>query len=289
MRLVLLGDLHFYQLGVWPWQLLSKRLLGQCNLWLNRRRHFRPELWPKLRDRIVDLAPDGILCSGDLTTTALRGEFRQARAALDELVDALPLPRGLHMVPGNHDRYTFSSKREHQFEKAFGEWTARAWPVSWPLGEEVEVIGLDPTRPNLFNASGALGKAQRDALRRTLAEVPTTSTVLVLCHYPIGTPPDQPEEAVGHGLEDAAALKEVLVEADRKLIYLHGHIHQPWVWGLQGSQVITVNAGAPMLTGSRFPEGQGLVELRLEGAAIHIVRHQLGGDGVWGTREESVE
>lgn len=99
MRLLLLGDLHFFQLGVWPYQLLSKRLLGQTNLWFNRRRHFRLSLWPAIRDRVRALAPDGLLCSGDFTTTALPGEFRQAAAHWRELIEDLSYPPGRMWSP----------------------------------------------------------------------------------------------------------------------------------------------------------------------------------------------
>ncbi len=288
MRLVLLGDLHFYQLGVWPWQLLSKRLLGQMNLWLNRRRHFRPALWPSVAARVVELAPDGLLGSGDFTTTALLGEFHEARARWNDLVGQLTLPAGAHVVPGNHDRYCFSSARKRLFEWAFEPWTAGTWPAVWRLSDAVYVVGLDPTRPNVWNASGALGGEQLNALGAALAEIPAAATVFVLCHYPIGTPPELPEEAAGHGLEDAGELTEVLAASDRPLMYLHGHIHWPWVWRPPGAPRVTVvNAGAPMLTGRRYPQGQGFVELTVGEEGVSICRHLMDAEGEWRRSDES--
>ena len=253
MRLILLGDLHFFQLGVWPWQLLSKRLLGQANLWINRRRHFRPSLWPTLCARIEALQPDGLLGSGDFTTTALQGEFRQASREWRGLVKRLDLPDGEHVVPGNHDRYCFASKRQALFEKAFGAWTSQEWPATWSLGGGTHVIGLDPTRPNFFNASGALGEAQLEKLRHALGAIPDTGVLIVLCHYPIGTPPELPEEAPGHGLQDARELTEVLAASGRPILYIHGHIHWPWRWvPPEAPNVTTINAGAPMLARGRL-------------------------------------
>ena len=272
MRIVVLGDLHFYQLAVWPWQLFSKRLLGQFNLWLNRRRHFKPALWPAVRDQVFVRAPDALLCSGDFTTTALPGEFESARAAWAELVEKLDPSLGAFVVPGNHDRYTFTSARNRLFEEAFGKWTSQEWPARWMLGHQTHLIGLDPTRPNPFNASGKLGDAQLSNLETCLKETPTGHRILILCHYPIGTPEELPDEAPGHGLQDTDALLKVLAESGLEITYIHGHIHWPWKWTPPTAPNVTVlNAGAPMLTSSRYPQGQGFLEIDLPESIEEIV------------------
>ncbi len=282
MRLLLLGDLHFFQLGVWPYQLLSKRLLGQTNLWFNRRRHFRLSLWPAIRDRVRALAPDGLLCSGDFTTTALPGEFRQAAAHWRELIEDLSLPAGAHVVPGNHDRYSYSSKRRQLFERAFAPWTRDRWPALWHLSPEVDLIGLDATRPNRFNASGCLGVLQRAQLVSLMNEIPPDRRLIILCHYPIGTPPGFPREASGHGLVDRAELVELLAKSEREIHYLHGHIHQPWAWKPpEAPRVLAVNAGAPLLTGPHYPMGQGFAELEIQSTGVDLVRHVMSADGEW--------
>ncbi len=102
MRLLLIGDIHAYRLYVSPWHLLGKALLGQTNLWLYRRRKFDLSLLPAVVARAVDLRPDLVLLSGDLTTTAYPGEFADVAAALRPLLAAVPTVA----VPGNHDRYT---------------------------------------------------------------------------------------------------------------------------------------------------------------------------------------
>lgn len=282
MRLVVLGDLHFFQLGVWPWQLFSKRLLGQCNLWFHRRRHFQPSLWPRIAARVEELAPDVLLGSGDFTTTASPGEFAQAREAWEGLVRTAAPRLGAYVVPGNHDRYTYQAHRRRLFEDALAPWTATSWPARWSLGEGVTVLGLDPTRPNPFNASGVLGEQQRDCLAKALATLPQSECVLVLCHYPIGTPPDLPEEAEGHGLQDKEALTRVLAESGRAIVYLHGHIHWPWRWvPPNAAKVVTVNVGAPMLTSATFPLGQGIAELVIKDGGVRVHRHVMDVDGRW--------
>ncbi len=286
MRLVLLGDLHFFQLAVWPWQLLSKRLLGQTNLWFNRRRHFRLALWPAIRDRVASVNADALLCSGDLTTTALRGEYQKAHAALAPLLDS-DIPT--LMVPGNHDRYTYTAARKRYFEEWFRDWSFDAWPGRRTLGE-AEVMALDPTRPNPFNASGYLGNEQRERLHNALQELPDGRTVIVLCHYPIGVPHPHRPEAPGHGLQDTEALLSCLRESARPIIYVHGHVHQPWVWRpAHAPNVLAINAGAPMLTSPTFPQGQGFAELLIENSDDLIVRrHLLHNDGSWQTQDDAL-
>ena len=283
MRIVVLGDLHFYQLAIWPWQLFSKRLLGQANLWLNRRRHFKPSLWPSVRDQVLARAPDALLCSGDFTTTALPREFRTARTAWADLVETLGPSLGSFVVPGNHDRYTYASARKRLFEGAFEPWTSQEkWPARWMLGDQTQLIGLDPTRPNRFNASGKLGDAQLSKLRVCLDEVPAGHRILILCHYPIGTPEELPDEAPGHGLQDSEALIDTLAESERAITYLHGHIHWPWKWTPPNAPNVTaLNAGAPMLTGSQYPQGQGFLEIEIpdDDGEIRYSRQVLDGEG----------
>ena len=75
-----------------------------AELLTGRARKFRLERLAEVVERAVSLRPDHVLITGDLTTTALRSEFEQAREALE------PLARrpGLRatVIPGNHDRYT---------------------------------------------------------------------------------------------------------------------------------------------------------------------------------------
>lgn len=114
MRIVLLGDIHHYRLMVPPWQLLGKRLLGQANLWLNRRHSFDPSLLNPVIDRIADVAPDLILLSGDLTTTALRTEFADIAEQLAPLTDRFQtviVPGNRHTKPADHQWITRSLPR----------------------------------------------------------------------------------------------------------------------------------------------------------------------------------
>ena len=233
---------------------------------------------------MIARSPDAILCSGDFTTTALPGEFRTARNAWASLVESAEPSLGSFVVPGNHDRYTYTSARKRLFEHAFEPWTSQEWPARWMLGSKTHVIGLDPTRPNRLNASGKLGATQLAKLRSCLSEIPAERRILILCHYPIGTPDELPDEAPDHGLEDTSELLNVLAETERPLTYLHGHIHWPWKWTPPSAPKVTaINAGAPMLISSRYPKGQGFLELEIpeDGTEITCNRQEPDGNGGW--------
>ncbi|MHC4994450.1 MAG: metallophosphoesterase family protein [Planctomycetota bacterium] len=253
MKIVLLGDVHVHHLWPRPWQMLSKRVLGVTNLWLNRRRHFNLDLLDPLIERLGSVAPDMILGSGDLTTTALPPEFRTARERFD------PLFRSARtiLVPGNHDRYTFTSKRNRDFETAFAPYTTTDWPLVQRVGERLVVIGLDPTRPNFITDRGRLPDDQLRELRIAIEQLDTDDRLIVLCHYTLGTPPGSPPEAERHAMINAEAVVDVLAGAP-EVLYLHGHVHRPWCWRHEGApNVVAINAGAPLHRSRDWPEGQG--------------------------------
>jgi 3',5'-cyclic AMP phosphodiesterase CpdA len=282
-RLVLLGDIHVYRLMLAPWHLASKRVLGQLNLWLNRRVRLRRDLLGTLVDRVNALQPGAILGSGDLTTTALPGEFEMIRTALAPLLERYPT----FLVPGNHDRYTFSSARTRRFEANFEQWTSSSWPHARRLCDGVDLLGLDPTRPTLLHAHGELGKAQRDAAVKLIDNLPEPPRPLVvLCHYPIGEPAGERPESPHHGLRDARALVELL-PSDRPVLYVHGHVHRPWCYRRADKpNILAINTGAPLMTAPRWPVGQGFWQVDVDPAAEEpwrLTHHVMHSNGRWMT------
>ncbi len=90
----------------WPgtWRaLFDKRVFGCLNHLLRRRRRFRPSRLERAAARISSLAPDWVICTGDLTTTGTPAEFAAACRALKPFRAAAL--RGFLYVPGNHDCY----------------------------------------------------------------------------------------------------------------------------------------------------------------------------------------
>ena len=281
-RIVLLGDLHLYRLGLWPWDLISKRILGQMNLLLNRRTRFDMQLVEPMVERIAAMNPHMLLCSGDLTMTALRREFEMARRMLDPLLSRFPS----FIVPGNHDRYTFTAARQGRFEEFFRPHSAGLCPHVRPVAEGVLVVGLDAVRPNIVTDRGELGAAQLKALASWLDTLGRDERLIVLCHYTLGTPPGDKPERRTHAMIDADALVDVLARSGLRTLYVHGHVHRPWCWRLKRApNVVAVNAGTPIMTSRRYPHGQGFWSIDISDAAgddgWELTRHRLTAPNHW--------
>jgi len=268
--------------AVAPWHLLSKRILGQTNLVLNRRNRFNLALVDRLVSRIESVDPDQIICPGDLTTTALHAEFRMARRAFGDLMEKYPT----FITPGNHDRYTFTAARLRRFEHYFNEQSATRWPHHRKLSDQLHLIGIDGTRPNLLLDRGEMGRQQLGDLKAMLADLPRESHVLMVTHYTVGVPELHGEEGWSHRLIDEKALVNALRESERRVLLVHGHVHRPWMWRLNDApNVVAINAGSPTHVGPVMPQGQGLWELQFDGAQSdqpwRVTHHMPGPTGSW--------
>ncbi len=103
MKIVHLSDIHVWRYTWDPRRLLGRRALGIMELLMGRARRFQLDRLAAVVDRVASLRPDHILITGDLTTTALPTEFRDAARLLAPL---LTDPARVSIVPGNHDRAT---------------------------------------------------------------------------------------------------------------------------------------------------------------------------------------
>src|SRR5262249_19541154 len=184
--------------------LLSTRLIGMASLVSGRARRFRLEGVPRLVAQVKRLEPHHILITGDLTTTALPGEFRAARAALaDLLVD----PDRVTIVPGNHDRYTIWAHRSRRFEQYFSAFAPRrGYPWLRRIDSQTASLGVAPTRAGI-SAGGKLPRAQlRDAQRLLGEDVKGVDRLLIACHYPVAVPHEHRRELARKPLANAETI-----------------------------------------------------------------------------------
>jgi 3',5'-cyclic AMP phosphodiesterase CpdA len=285
MRIVILGDVHTYRLWAWPWELLSKALAGQVNLWLNRRHRFDRALIAPTIERAIALKPDLTLLSGDLTTTARLGEFADAAAALQKLMDAAPAV----MVPGNHDVYTLRALRQNRAARAFAEAVPRGFPFVRPLVGRWRLLAVNSAEPRLLDSRGRIGEEQLRKVEAILRTVDENEGLIVLCHYPFAKPPDLPPMKSGHRLLDDGRWRETLAACRGRLVIVHGHVHCPWLWRVEGmTNALDVNAGAPAMIGPAkrggtagyaCASGQGFWEMELPADVsqpIAMTHHVMG-------------
>ena len=246
MRIAHATDIHWMTTP--PLRRLSgKRLLGSANLYLGGRRHrFSEEVQSRLVDHIVDLSPDLVVITGDLTAQALPEEFEKARTALAPVTGSLPTL----ISPGNHDVYTQGSMREQRFYKYFSHWAGRgpAGVVGRLEVGSTTVLGLDPNRPTSLHASGLLPDEQLTELAEILTEPGLAQRSLVLAlHYPVLSPSGAIYDNPRHGLRNARALIDVLRQAPKRPdLILHGHIHHGYhrELDLGDAKVPTHNCGS---------------------------------------------
>lgn len=273
MRIVHISDLHFWHITLNPKRIWGKRFLGMANLVLNRARKFRMEAMPRLVEHICSLAPDHVLVTGDLTTTALEEEFHAVRQALGPLWDS---PTSMTVIPGNHDRYIREAGHHRVFEQYFGELAPTTrYPWLKEIGQGTAILGLDPCRPTIFSALGLMTSAQLRAASLLLESArPSIRHLLVACHYPVALPAGV-LDARGHGLIGRHALQELLLK-HAPALYCHGHIHTAWAFipdSLPGT--LCLDPGPAVRRRRRSGLESSMLEIILDGAGVEVYRHAL--------------
>ncbi|MEM0914504.1 MAG: metallophosphoesterase [Planctomycetota bacterium] len=296
MRLLVIGDVHAASERVDWRDLLSRRVLAVANHRLRRGKHFDPGLLAGIVERMGGIEADGLICTGDLTTTALAEEFDSVRAAL-EPARAAVVGRGgrAWVVPGNHDRYTFASTRERRLEGAMTGWEpSRGSPAFEELTDAWSMLLLDSASPNVATSRGRLSVSQKLALQAAVDGLNGKKGLVVVCHYPPAVP-EGVKDGGGRRLIDRDDMAEMVRGARGRVVWLHGHVHEPWWWPweedavrgealagggaivAEGPGVATLNAGSPCWVDGRWPRGQGFWELELGvgegGATVRAVHH----------------
>lgn len=234
MKIAHLSDLHLLALdGAVPFRLFNKRITGYVNLRLRREAvHQRFAAQAAARE-IRRLGVDHVVLTGDLTNLALEAEFELGLRFLAEDL-GLP-PERVSLVPGNHDAYTAGAHRSRRFARTFASYlrsdlaepavAGEAFPFVHLRGPAA-IIGVSTAlpRPPLL-ASGAVGRAQLEALARILVHPEVASrTVVVLQHHPIHDPASFVARVL-QGLDDSREEARVLAGVRRGLL-LHGHLHR---------------------------------------------------------------
>lgn len=232
LRVAHVSDLHVLSPdGVhWREMLFNKRLTGWANTRLRRGRVFRRSFL----EAVLDAASraDHVVITGDITNLALDGEYHEAVRLLERRAGGTEIT----VVPGNHDLYLPSIRRERRFERYLGAFVRSDLPElavevaagSYPfvqLRGPAAIIGLSSAVPRPpFVAAGYLGHDQIEALKAVLAHPEVAARFpVILVHHP---PVDFRHRVLQlrDGLTDAVSLREVLATLPRGLV-LFGHLH----------------------------------------------------------------
>jgi Icc protein len=181
--------------------------------------YFVPNLMNRVITELNELAPEVVVCTGDLTNEGYRQEFKSWLAYTDRL------DRPILTVPGNHDARNVGYLH---FEELIGP---RHWVQD--VGD-VRIVGADSSEPDLNE--GQIGR-ERYPWIREMFEGPAPVKVFAIHHHLLPVPGTGRERST---VMDAGDLLEVLVTSGVNLV-LTGHKHVPYVWRLESMYI--VNAG----------------------------------------------
>jgi 3',5'-cyclic AMP phosphodiesterase CpdA len=284
LRLLHYSDVHLTvpTLGWRTRDVFSKKMMGWVNVKLLGRGHrFRHAA--TVADAMIaearDRGHDAVLFSGDATKLAFEPEFAFAAERLG--VSDTTLPPAV-AVPGNHDYYTARDVRLGHFERNFGPWLEgeRIDEHRYPFARRVGhlwVVCLNSSHPSRLNTSarGSAGKAQLERLVKLCRRL--DGPKILVTHYPLRTASGRLERR-SHRLVDHALALAAAKEAGVGL-WLHGHIHQPFV--LLAGEVIpfpVVCAGSATQT-NKWAHNEYVVD----GRAVTMTRR------VWNPQEGTFE
>jgi 3',5'-cyclic AMP phosphodiesterase CpdA len=276
LRIIQLSDVHVWRYSYNPMHLFNKRVVGTASLLAGRARKFRLERLEAVVERVRSLEADHVLITGDLTTTALKAEFDDAREALAPLLFD---PSRATVIPGNHDRYTTNSVRYRTFETAFGAYAPlETYPWLRELDPFTAILGLDATRSHI-SARGKLPSDQFARARDLLADPKRRPRRLIVAsHYPVVAPPAYASELKPKRMKNDREVADWLATIGPHL-YCCGHVHAAWAF--RPSSVpnqLSLNSGAPLLrdpTGLRPP---GFLEIEMHDRDVSILHHAWVGN-----------
>jgi len=216
------ADLHFWKVTVNPFRLLNKRLLGNANVWLRRRHEFPMAEAERLIDGLESTGVRQLLLTGDFSSTSLDEEFAMGRGFVDTLQR-----RGfsMHLMPGNHDVYTFESVRRRRFERHFQPFLPEGgYPALETLPGGTPLLLVPTVCPNLVSSRGRITLEQVAKAAEMLPR--DAPSVVVAGHYPLLDETEGYALSPGRRLRNAAALRSALGMSGPRILYVAGHVHR---------------------------------------------------------------
>jgi 3',5'-cyclic AMP phosphodiesterase CpdA len=230
-----------------------------------------PLLPPALRDSIVELNPDLVVVSGDLSQRARRKEFQTARVFLD----SLPFPK--IVVPGNHDV---------PLHNIWARWRTPLEKYRHYLGDDLEpfysdaemaVQGVNTAR-SLTLKGGRINRLQVEKTCARLSALSPEVTRIVVTHHPFDLPSDSRGDVVGRAGMAVSAFAQCRVD-----VILSGHFHVGYAgsWArrypMQGHDALLVQAGTATSTRGR-DEANSWNIIRLSGREVAVERQLWNAD-----------
>jgi len=173
-----------------------------------------PLVVTKLTEQIVELGPDLLILSGDITQRARRREFAQARTFLD----AFTFPK--IVVPGNHDVPLYNVYARFfgplkKYSEVFG-------PDHNPsfVDGEMAVAGINTARSFVIKG-GRINDQQVAEVCNLMGPLDERMLKIVVTHHPFDLPDGSDEDDI---VERAKMVMPRIAESGAD-VFLAGHLH----------------------------------------------------------------
>lgn len=226
MKLAVFSDSHsFEHPSSWN-ALFDKRAVGLVNHFYIRKHKHKQEYLEKIVKRIIEISPDVVICTGDLTTSGDKAEFETSLKILDPLVQDKNFD--LFYVPGNHDYYVNDKTCYESLRKAFfflnrGKFDLEELPVSFVL-KDIDFCIVNVCKPtNLFVSTAVMSKKNQSFILDWAKQKKNKPKILVE-HYPLIE--EHPFLRCRHKLWNERNVLKSLQNKDIDLS-LCGHVHWP--------------------------------------------------------------
>ncbi len=205
----------------------DKRLFGFLNCAISRGRLHCQELLERAAVKFIDLKPDLLICTGDLTTSGQPGEFKRAMERLSPLLKS-KIP--MLYLPGNHDAYVADKACQKALSDAFetlngGRFKLSDLPQAFDSGC-CRILALHcamPTMPML--SCGFMDKETSDFVASDCASPKTQPFRIAAGHFPLRE--RHPWKRMRHKLYGHDAVARLLKSGAIDLS-LCGHVHRPY-------------------------------------------------------------
>lgn len=249
---------------------MTQRLLHLSDL------HFGaedPQACRALLDLSWQLAPQVIVCSGDLTQRATPEQFRQASRFL-QLMPAVPKV----VVPGNHDLPAVGRwVPGRDAYRSYRQYIGRDLEPTVQVGMW-QVVGVNTSRWWLHERGG-LSRGQIERVRRQLAAAHAAQCwPVVVAHHPLAV--SRTADRADRPLRFREALQRWAGAAEATV--LGGHLHETWVRRIvpdatrSHEGLWVVQAGTATSTRRVHGLGNSVVVLEAEGSdpvGVRSVKH----------------
>ena len=221
-------------------EMTGKRLLGTANLYvLGRKSKFSEAAQRAAVQAVIELEPDVVIFTGDLTAQALDAEFSEARALLDPLLMRYPAV----MIPGNHDTYVREQTPGDRMRELFGDWMGDGTPAFIKHGD-VGFVTLETCRCHPLS-SGVTPDEQLEQAASLIAKADTSFNFLLI-HYPLVNRRGEPYGPASRALINAEDVRSWVAETPGINAIVHGHEHHGFRSEMPGPNgpVAVLNPGA---------------------------------------------